>query len=80
MAKTKFVLNDQASGYPTRTVATTASRLELDRFLGDGFLVQRGLLGSHMAAEMARAVLALATGWVPDAGGCGTACPCQEVP
>jgi hypothetical protein len=42
MAKTKFVLNDQASGYPTRTVATTASRLELDRFLGDGFLVQRG--------------------------------------
>jgi len=61
MAKTKFVLNDQASGYPTRTVATTASRLDLDRFLGDGFLVQRGLLGSHMAAEMARAVLTLAT-------------------
>src|SRR5450756_1435900 len=61
MAKTKFVLNDQASGYPTRTVATTASRSELDRFLADGFLVQRGLLGSHMAAEMARAVLTLAT-------------------
>jgi hypothetical protein len=61
MIKTEFVLNDQVGGYPTRRVATTASPAELDRFVADGFLVNRGLLSSCMATELAQVVLRIAT-------------------
>jgi hypothetical protein len=50
MIETEFALNDQTRGYPTRKVATTASRAEIDRFVADGFLVYRGLLSSWSRA------------------------------
>lgn len=55
------MLNDQAGGYPARVVATTASRAEADQFIADGFIVHRGLLSPGQAADLARAVLRLAT-------------------
>lgn len=60
MIKTEFVLNDQAGGYPTRLVETSASPEELDRFTTEGFLVRRRLLDSTQAADLGGAVLRLA--------------------
>lgn len=60
MIETDFVLNDQACGYPTRRVATAASRTELNRFMADGFLIHRGLLSARAASGLARAVLRIA--------------------
>jgi len=39
---TAFVLNDQAKGYPTRTVETTATPAEIKHFVEDGYLLRRG--------------------------------------
>jgi len=57
--QTKFVINDQVSGYPTRTIETTASRGELDDLIRYGFVVRRNLIGLPLAAELGEAVLRL---------------------
>ncbi|MGH3279929.1 MAG: phytanoyl-CoA dioxygenase family protein [Trebonia sp.] len=77
MIKTEFVLNDQAGGYPARVVASTASPADVDRFVADGFLVHRGLLSGSQAADLAQAVLRLAT---REAGRPGSECaPGQSI-
>lgn len=58
--RTDFVLNDQAAGYPTRSVHTPASRADLDQLVRDGYLVRRGLLGPEQAERLAGAVVRLA--------------------
>lgn len=58
--QTDFVLNDQVNGYPTRTVETTATRAEIDRFIADGYLPLKGLIGTELAAELGASVLEIA--------------------
>jgi hypothetical protein len=55
--QTDFVLNDQVNGYPTRSVKTTATREEIDRFVTDGYLPLSGLLSKAAASDLAAAVL-----------------------
>ena len=57
---TDFIINDQVNGYPTRSVATTASREELDELVSRGFLLCRELLDAPSARTRAEAVLRLA--------------------
>jgi ectoine hydroxylase-related dioxygenase (phytanoyl-CoA dioxygenase family) len=58
--RTAFVINDQVKGYPTRTVATTATQADIQGFIKDGYLVRRNLLDPRLAAEMAAAVTSIA--------------------
>jgi hypothetical protein len=58
--RTDFIINDQVNGYPTRSVATTASREELDELVSRGFLLCRELLDAPSARTLAEAVLRLA--------------------
>lgn len=58
--RTEFVLNDQANGYPARTIETTATHASIDQFLSDGFLSLKGLVNAALADELARSVLKIA--------------------
>jgi len=66
--RSDFVVNDQANGYPGRTVKTTASREELENLVRSGYLVIRRLIESHTASALAEAVLRLADAEVGDPG------------
>ncbi|TYK49198.1 phytanoyl-CoA dioxygenase family protein [Actinomadura decatromicini] len=57
---TEFVINDQAAGYPRRTVETTATPEELDDLVSSGYLLLRGVLDRGTAGALAEAVLRLA--------------------
>jgi Phytanoyl-CoA dioxygenase (PhyH) len=59
--RTDFIVNDQVSGYPVRTVETTASDGELDALVRSGYLVIRGLVDGDTAATLAEGVLRLAS-------------------
>lgn len=60
VVRTDFALNDQANGYPTRSVETAVTRADINQFLSDGFLPLKGLISARLASELARSVLEIA--------------------
>ncbi|GLZ37794.1 phytanoyl-CoA dioxygenase family protein [Actinokineospora sp. NBRC 105648] len=57
---TNFVINDQARGYPTRSVTAEATGEELDHLVRHGYLVRRALVPADLAAALGQAVHGLA--------------------
>lgn len=58
--RTDFVINDQARGYPTRSVEVAVTRRKLDHLVRHGYLVRRRLLPAALVAVLATAVQRLA--------------------
>jgi len=58
--RTEFVMNDQAAGYPTRSVIAEVEEAELDHLAQNGYLVRRGLISPDLAAGLRGCVRGLA--------------------
>lgn len=57
---TEFVINDQAAGYPTRTVTAEVEQDELGQLVQQGYLVRRDLISPDLTANLREGVRELA--------------------